>query len=212
MGWSPDGTRLLYSVTQLEYDEFNPSGCREHGPEPGQLYAIGSDGRGRHLLANTDAEIEDAAWSPDSKQVAYGDCYYTESHGGNVACDLAVVPADGGRKATTVSTADLHSGGILWSNKGDQLIANLDEPPSCQDSITDCTSNNLFAINASSRQRRVLGTAGEILGASADGRYIAASGMRVLLVPLAGGATLDKGRPPIPAGAKAEDQDLHFRS
>jgi Tol biopolymer transport system component len=210
-GWSPDGTRLLYSVTQLEYDEVT-GGCREHGPEPGQLYTIGTDGRGRHLLANTDAEVEDAAWSPDNKHVAYGDCYYTESHGGNVACDLATVPADGSRKATTLTTADLHSGGILWSNKGDQLIANLEEPPSCQASITDCTSNNLFAINASNLQRHVLGTAGEILGASADGRYIATSGMRVLLVPLAGGATLDKGRPPTPAGAKPGGQDLHFRS
>lgn len=214
MGWSPDGTRLLYSVTQLEYDESNPSGCREHGPEPGQLYAIGSDGRGRQLLANTDAEVEDAAWSPDGKHVAYGDCYYTESHGGNVACDLAVVPADGGRKATTLSKADLDSGGILWSNEGDQLIANLDVPPSCQDSTTDCTSNDLFAINARSGHRRFLGTerAGELLGVSADGRYVATSGMRVLLVPLAGGATLDKGRPPIPAGAKLDGQDLHFSS
>jgi Tol biopolymer transport system component len=208
MGWSPDGTRLLYSVVEPNDPEV---ACSQHGPQDSQLYAIGADGGGRQLLANADAEFEDATWSPDSRRVAYANCYYTEAHGGDVACDLAVVRADGSGRRTTLSRADL-GGGTVWSAKGDEVIANLLEPPGCEDSSSDCTVRKLFAINASSGHRRQLGESGGILRVSSDGQYVAVWGTRLLLIPLTGGAPTALGSPPIPKGLfHLGDSDLYLR-
>jgi Tol biopolymer transport system component len=110
--WAPDGRRLAYVV---EYD---------YGGDPGQiceipdtpvtdLYVIGSDGRGRRLVAR--ADIDTLAWSRDGSRLAYVDCNHCDT------LKLYVVDADGSHKRL-ISNAFPDSISIAWSARGEELL------------------------------------------------------------------------------------------
>lgn len=95
--WSPDGKRLAFTrdyriwvvnadgtnlravspVGAFDFDpDWSPNGqwiaFSSNGPRTFDLFAMRSDGSHRHLLAATGGVDEyDAAWSPDSRQIAY---------------------------------------------------------------------------------------------------------------------------------------------
>jgi Tol biopolymer transport system component len=90
--WSPDGSRLLYTVVYLDNAGDDPTECRWHHPDAA-LFTVDSDGRNRRSLG--EGYVYGAAWSPDSKWIAAKIC---EDN-----CDLWVVAADGtgSREVTT---------------------------------------------------------------------------------------------------------------
>src|SRR5262249_36922661 len=126
--------------------------------------------------------------------------YYTEENGGNVICDLALAPAAGSGRPTTLSTGDLvDEKGIVWSVHGEEVIANL---VSC---------GGVCAIASSGHGRR-LGPQVGIFGVSRDGRYGAVWGHLavVMLESLTGRAPVGVGKPPVAAGFTLTSADLYL--
>ncbi|MGE7136656.1 S9 family peptidase [Luteibacter sp. NPDC031894] len=131
-GWSPDGDRLLLTVSApwSEDDLDNPDAKQRpvvvrflpykldgSGPTVGHrthLVALDTRDGSSHVLAGGDVEIGSAAWSPDGRQVAYiRDRRGRQRH----RKDLYVVDADGGgeRQLTHDLTSVL---GLRWSPDG----------------------------------------------------------------------------------------------
>jgi Tol biopolymer transport system component len=200
VGWSPDGTKLLYVVVEAEYNEVDPTQCRFHRPFT-SLSTVGADGRGQHTLIS-EAEIRTAAWSGDGRRIAYVDCSDAVYE-----CVLGVVRSDGTERRTVathrVPTNPLP---LIWTPNGNEVVANL--------YLGDKSdSTGLFAINLQTRRRRLLYQAGgDVYGFSPDRHdAVIVSGGKLLAVPLTGKAARTLGAPPVPKGFDWGSDNLFLR-
>jgi Tol biopolymer transport system component len=126
--WSPDGTRIAFVgitenafaiyttsvqggavVEMLSNDQFkenlawSPDGTRIAFDTIDDLYAVGADGTGLHLLSPAGAnENTSPTWSPDSSQIAFYRVKVISDEFGNTSREtgLYVIPATGGALAS----------------------------------------------------------------------------------------------------------------
>ena len=105
---SPDGKWIVYNVTEPSYD---PAATAT------DLWIVGPDGRSkpRRLTSTKEAE-SGAAWSPDSKWIAF-----TARRGSDAADQIYVISADGGeaRRVTSIATG---ASGPKWRPDGQALL------------------------------------------------------------------------------------------
>jgi putative methionine-R-sulfoxide reductase with GAF domain len=186
--FSPDGTKLAYiQVKNCCVDE-----------ETADVYVESSDGGGRTPVTTDTKPKFGVAWSPDSKQLAYG--YY------NSGFRLAVVNADG-TGAHDVATGENPS----WSPDGTQLayddskfhvfVANADgsnarqiadgEKPAWSPDGTRIAfdeKGDAFTMRPDGSDRRSVASGLTELGWSPDGtQVVGAARAGILVVPAGGG-------------------------
>jgi Tol biopolymer transport system component len=233
--WLPDGKRLSYIV-----NEYGENECYGHvGEFDSLLYVIGSDGRGRKLLARG-VYFSDAEWSPDGRRIAY------VLYGGS-DIDIDVVAADGSGKRTLRRNVplDVH---IAWKPDGSAIAVvdshrlDLVDPATGQTrTLRRWTSNDhapdiawtpdgsaiavmdlqqLDLVDPATGHTRTLvrWTPNDnpygILGFSPDGQWLAVGGtessMRIALVPIAGGTPATYEPWRKAPGESLDDFDLTF--
>jgi Tol biopolymer transport system component len=202
--WLPDGKRLSYIV-----EEWGSAGCEGHaGDYEALLYVIGSDGRGRKLVARA-LVFFGTAWSPDSRTLAY------VASTGSSGCDIAVVRDDG--SARRILRHD--ESNCFWNVGWDPDSA----------TVAAVTFDRLDVIDVPTNRSRTLlrwpetDVRGSILGFSPDGEWVAAverfgsdshgrtTFARVALVRLSDGASHTYDVRPEAAGESLDDFDVTFR-
>jgi dipeptidyl aminopeptidase/acylaminoacyl peptidase len=105
---SPDGKWILYNVTEPSYD---PAAAVT------DLWVVAPDGRSKPRRLTTTREAESgAAWSPDSKWIAF-----TAKRGSDAADQIYVIGAEGGeaRRVTSIATG---ASGPKWRPDGKALL------------------------------------------------------------------------------------------
>ena len=202
--WLPDGKRLSYIV-----EKWFSAGCEGHaGDYEALLYVIGSDGRGRKLVARA-LVFFGRDWSADSRTLAY------VAATGSGGCDIAVVRDDGSARR------------ILRHDDSDCLWDVGWGPDSA--TIAAATFDHLDVIEVQTNRSRTLlrwretRVQGRILGFSPEGEWVAVlqpfgvdshwrtTFARVALVPLSNGTSNTYNLRPEAARESLDDFDLTFR-
>ena len=120
--WSPDGSRIAFSVRMGGFPDYGPS----------QLYSVAPDGSDLTLLLERRWNgVMDPAWSPDGTKIAYWDWGTDEAYEPETAPESAwpriwVVDADGSDPTAlyvdrTGTGPGGHFGGVSWSPDGTQI-------------------------------------------------------------------------------------------
>jgi dipeptidyl aminopeptidase/acylaminoacyl peptidase len=120
---SPDGKWIVYNVSEPSYDPAKSAA---------DLWVVAPDGQSkpRRLTSTKEAE-SGAAWSPDSKWIAF-----TAKRDGDQVDQVYVIGADGGdaRRVTTTATA---ASGPRWRPDGKALLFESSiKPPAAPDKST----------------------------------------------------------------------------
>jgi dipeptidyl aminopeptidase/acylaminoacyl peptidase len=202
--WLPDGKRLSYIV-----DKWYSVGCEGHaGDFESLLYVIGSDGRGRKLIARA-LVFFGRDWSADSRTLAY------VASTGSGGCDIAVVRDDGSARR------------ILRHDESNCLWDVGWGPDSA--TVAAVTVDRLDVIDVPTNGSRTLlrcretDVQGSILGFSPDGEWVAVvqpfgvdshwrtTFARVALVPLSNGASNTYDLRPEATREALDDFDVTFR-
>lgn len=150
--WSPDGTRLAV-ISHLDRDA---------------LTVMDIAGRSQHLLVNSVAEIQSAAWSPDGEWIAYA---ASAAPAGGEPSYLYRVSAHGGASTqlTTASTSSatetLTYSNLSWSPDGRALIFDAFTPQ-------DTSRRSVYRVDAGGGEPSLV-VEGCCAGWSPDGDWIA---------------------------------------
>jgi WD40-like Beta Propeller Repeat len=114
-GWSPDGTKLLYTVTAWEGD------CaRYESWEGDHLYTIDADGTGRQRLLDSTSAYVRAEWSPKGDAIAVS----TSPTSGFGTCYLRVINqgSASARLVSRFSGCPAAGGGFAWDPSGTAIV------------------------------------------------------------------------------------------
>jgi Tol biopolymer transport system component len=110
IGWSPDGTQLLFKANQVE----------GHHQDAFDIFVVNADGGNLRNLSNHFSGDDWPQWSPDGTRIAF-----TSDRDGNE--EIYVMNADGSNP-TRLTFNDGRDWYPLWSPDGNQLAFNHSQP------------------------------------------------------------------------------------
>jgi dipeptidyl aminopeptidase/acylaminoacyl peptidase len=125
---SPDGRRIVYSVTTTEWKK---------GERKSRLWLAGADGSGARPLTQTDKTDSDAHWSPDGSRVAF-----VSNRDGT--SQIWIIPSDAG-EARKLTSFPPGVSDIVWSPDGRRLAFSADVDPRCDSSDEACQKKSAEA-------------------------------------------------------------------
>jgi dipeptidyl aminopeptidase/acylaminoacyl peptidase len=177
--WSPDGRWLAFLSDRGDSDGDNPEGRI-------QLYLLPSDGGRTERVTSVPGGVEDFAWSPDGKMIAFvardqptaGEVERQSTGDDPVEVDQNFkysrlwVTTLSDRKAVQVTKQDFEINELAWSPSGDEIALVVARSQMAEDSLLF----SLVVVNRSSGEvARTLSTNVELTGGltwSPDGRWI----------------------------------------
>lgn len=111
LSWSPDSRWILFGLSR-------------EGEGPDTLFVVDVETRTRRMLTPADKTVCGvAAWSPDSRAIAYFQCGPYTCGGAN--CELWLIAPDGSNQRTVpVSVSDFYIERMAWTPDGSQLVFN----------------------------------------------------------------------------------------
>jgi Tol biopolymer transport system component len=106
--WSPDGTRIAYSVLEPGDDG---------GISSGGIWLMNADGSGKVQITDIVPDETAAAWSPDGSQLLFASGWTATQ-----VPDIYIARADGSEVIQVTSTADAPEANPVWSPDGLQIV------------------------------------------------------------------------------------------